>query len=52
LGKRELETRIQNLKMEHKKEIKELERGYETATKEMSEGIKRLQEAYEKKKEI
>ena len=49
LGKKELETRIQDLKNEHKKQTEEMRRGYDTATKEMDEGIKGMQEAYEKK---
>ena len=49
LGKRELETRLQELKEEHKRKAHELKTGYDMTIKEMSEDIKGLQEAYEKK---
>jgi len=49
LGKRQLETIIQELKQEHKTEAYELKTGYDMAIKEMSESIKEMQEAYENK---
>ena len=47
LEKKELEGRIQNLKMDHKEEIKKWKREYEEATNELREDIKELQEGYE-----
>ena len=43
LGKRELETRLQELKEEHKRKAHELKTGYDMTIKEMSEDIKGLQ---------
>jgi len=37
LGKRELETRLQELKKEHERKTLELEEGYDVVIKEMSE---------------
>ena len=49
LGKRELETRLQELEEGYKGKAHELKTGYDMTIKEMSEDIKGLQEAYEKK---
>jgi len=49
LEKKELEARLQNLKLNHKEELNKLKREYETAANEMREDIRELQKGYEKK---
>ena len=49
LEKKELEAKLQNLKLKHEEELNKLKRGYETAAGELREDIRELQKGYGKK---